>query len=302
MDRLKAMSILVRVVESGSFSAASRDLGIPVATVSRQVTELEAHLGTRLLNRTTRTLAVTDAGLAYLQAARRILDQVEDAEQAAAGEFNTPRGELILTAPVCFGRMHTLPVVRDFLAAYPDINVRLALSDRNLHLMDEHIDMAVRIGPLPDSGLIATRVGEVRTVVVASPDLLAAHGTPKSPQDLAALPGVHFDILSPGARWTFTGRDGKPCEIAPRPRLTVSGADPAIWAACEGVGVTRVLGYQCADAVKSGALRVLLEDYEPAPLPVHLLHAARGNMPTKMRVFLDFAKARLRDRLAALAC
>ncbi|WP_203293564.1 LysR family transcriptional regulator [Maricaulis parjimensis] len=302
MDRLKAMSILVRVVDTGSFSAASRALDIPLATVSRQVTELETHLGTRLLNRTTRTLALTDSGEAYLRAARRILEEVEEAEQTAAGEFQTPRGELVLTAPVCFGRMHTLPVVRDFLAVYPDINVRLNLSDRNLHLMDDHIDMAVRIGPLPDSGLIATRVGEVRTVVVASPDLLARHGTPETPEALSALPGVHFDILSPGARWHFTGPDGQACDVAPRPRLTVSGADPAIWAASEGVGVTRVLGYQCADAVKSGALRVVLEDYEPAPLPVHLLHAARGTMPTKMRVFLDFAKTRLRERLKALAC
>ena len=302
MDRLKAMSILSRVVETGSFSAASRALGIPIATVSRQVTELEAHLGTRLLNRTTRTLALTDTGAAYLQSARRILDAVEDAEQAAAGEFHTPRGELNLTAPVCFGRMHTLPVVRDFLATYPDINVRLTLSDRNLHLMEEHIDMAVRIGPLPDSGLIATRVGEVRTVVVASPELLAAHGTPKTPDELAALPGVHFDLLSPGGRWSLTGPDGRTRDVMPRPRLTVSGADPAVWAACEGVGVTRVLGYQCAAAVKAGALRVLLEDHEPAPLPVHLLHASRGTLPTKMRVFLDFAKSRLRDRLAALAC
>ncbi len=301
MDRLKAMSILVQIVETGSFSGASRALGIPIATVSRQVTDLETHLGTRLLNRTTRTLSLTDAGEAYLQSARRILDAIEEAEQAAAGEFHTPRGELILTAPVCFGRLHVLPVVRDFLVAYPDINVRLALSDRNLHLMDEHIDMAVRIGPLPDSGLIATRIGGVRTVIVASPDLLAAHGTPKTPEDLAALPGVHFDILSPGARWTLTGPDGTSRDVSPRPRLTVSGADPAIWAACEGVGVTRVLDYQCAEAVASGALRILLPDHEPPPLPVHLLHAARGALPTKMRVFLDFAKARLRDRLSALA-
>ncbi|WP_138510415.1 LysR family transcriptional regulator [Maricaulis alexandrii] len=302
MDRLKAMSILVRVVETGSFSAAGRDLGIPLATVSRQVTELEAHLGTRLLNRTTRTLALTDAGQAYLASARRILDQVEEAEQAASGEFHTPRGELSVTAPVCFGHLHTLPVVEEFLAAYPQINVRLTLSDRNLHLMDDHIDMAVRIGPLPDSGLIATKIGEVRTVVVAAPDLLAAHGTPKTPDALSALPGVHFDILSPGGRWSFTGADGKTRDVSPQPRLTVSAAAPAIQAACDGVGVTRVLSYQCAEAVQTGQLRILLDDHEPARLPVHLLHAARGTLPTKMRVFLDFAKTRLRERLTALAC
>ena len=173
MDRLKAMSILVQVVDSGSFSAASRTLGIPLATVSRQVTELETHLGTRLLTRTTRKLALTDAGIAYLASARRVLEDIDEAERTAAGEFHTPRGALNLTAPVCFGRLHTLPVVRDFLAAYPQISVGLTLSDRNLHLMEEHIDMAVRIGALPDSAMVATRIGSVRTVLVASPQLLA---------------------------------------------------------------------------------------------------------------------------------
>jgi DNA-binding transcriptional LysR family regulator len=301
MDRLKAMSILVQVVDSGSFSAASRTLGIPLATVSRQVTELETHLGTRLLARTTRRLALTDAGVAYLASARRVLEDIDEAERAAAGEFHTPRGVLNLTAPVCFGRLHALPVVRDFLAAYPQISVGLTLSDRNLHLLDEHIDMAVRIGALPDSSMVATRVGSVRTVLVASPQLLAAHGTPKTPDQLAALPGVHFDVLSPGGRWSLTPSGGKPVDIACRPRLTVSTADAAVWAACESIGVTRVLGYQCAGAVRDGALRILMEDFEPAPLPVHLIHAGRGALPTKMRVFLDFAKSALKDRLQALA-
>ncbi|WP_291844668.1 LysR family transcriptional regulator [Maricaulis sp.] len=300
MDRLKAMSIIVNVVEKGSFSAASRALGIPLATVSRQVTELEAHLGTRLMTRTTRKLTLTDAGEAYIASARRILDQVDAAERAAAGEFHTPRGELMITAPVSFGRLQVLPVIQDFLAAYPQINVRLALSDRNLHLLDEHIDMAVRIGPLPDSTMIASPVGSVRMVVAASPDLLASCGTPGTPRDLDRLPGVHFDILSPAGRWSFTGPDGKPVEAAPRARLTVSTADAAVSAARDGIGVTRVLGYQCADAVRDGSMRILLEDYEPTPLPVHLLHAGRGAMPGKMRVFLDFAKTRLRERLAAL--
>lgn len=301
MDRLKAMSILVQVVDSGSFSAASRTLGIPLATVSRQVTELEAHLGTRLLTRTTRKLALTDAGIAYLASARRVLEDIDEAERTAAGEFHTPRGALNLTAPVCFGRLHTLPVVRDFLAAYPQISVGLTLSDRNLHLMEEHIDMAVRIGALPDSSMVATRIGSVRTVLVASPQLLAAHGTPKTPDDIAALPGVHFDVLSPGGRWSLTPPDGKPVDIACPPRLTVSAAAAAVWAASEGIGVTRVLSYQCADAVRDGSLRILMEDFEPAPLPVHLIHARRGALPTKMRVFLDFAKAALKDRLAAIA-
>ncbi len=300
MDRLKAMSILVRVIETGSFSAASRALGIPLATVSRQVSDLESHLGTRLLTRTTRKLDLTDAGEAYIASARRILDEIDAAERRAAGEFHAPRGELMITAPVAFGRLQVLPVIRDFLAAYPQINIHLALSDRNLHLMEEHLDMAVRIGPLPDSGMIATRVGSVRTVVVASPALLAACGTPARPADLETLPGVHFDILSPGGRWSLVDVDGNPVVATPRARLTVSSADAAVSAARDGVGVTRVLSYQCAAAVGDGSLRVLLEDHEPAPLPVHLMHAGGGALPSKMRVFLDFAKSRLRERLAAL--
>lgn len=301
MDRLKAMSILVQVVDSGSFSAASRRLGIPLATVSRQISDLEQHLGTRLLARTTRRLALTDTGIAYLATARRVLEDIDEAERVAAGEFHAPRGALNLTAPVCFGRLHTLPVVRDFLAAYPQISVALTLSDRNLHLLDDHIDMAVRIGALPDSGMVATRIGSVRTVLVASPQLLAAHGTPKTPDDIAALPGVHFDVLSPGGRWSLTPPGGKPVDIACQPRLTVSAADAAVWAAGEGVGVTRLLSYQCADAVRDGTLRILLEEFEPPPLPVHLIHASRGALPTKMRVFLDFAKVKLKARLQAIA-
>ncbi len=160
------MTIVLRVVEKGSFSAASRELGIPLATVSRKVNELETHLGIRLLVRTTRKVGLTDAGAAYVASARRILEEIDETERIAAGEFHAPRGELVLTAPVLFGRLYILPVVTDFLAAYPEINIRLLLLDRNLHLLDDHIDMAARIGPLPDSGMVATRIGSMRTVVV----------------------------------------------------------------------------------------------------------------------------------------
>ncbi|MBV8442989.1 MAG: LysR family transcriptional regulator, partial [Hyphomicrobiales bacterium] len=171
MDRLEAMKILLRVVDTGSFSAASRALGVPLATVSRKVGELEAHLGTRLLTRTTRKVTMTDAGAAYVVSARRILDELDETERVASGEFNAPRGELVVTAPILFERLHILPVIAEFLATYPEINVRLALADRNLHLLDDHVDMAVRIGALPDSGMVATRIGSMRTVVCASPDL-----------------------------------------------------------------------------------------------------------------------------------
>jgi len=300
MDRLEAMAILLRVVAKQSFSAASRELGVPLATVSRKVSELETHIGTKLLVRTTRKVALTDAGATYVAAAKRILEEIDETERVTAGEFHAPRGELVLTAPVLFGRLHILPLVADFLAAYPEIDVRLLLSDRNMHLIEDHIDMAVRIGPLPDSSMIATRVGSMRTVVCVSPKLTAAHGTPKKPEDIAPLPCVSFDFLSPALAWSFRVKDsGSTIDVPIRPRLSVSTAEAAVWAAAKGVGATRVLHYQCADAVRDGSLRIVLADFEVAPLPVHLLHAARGELPSKMRVFLDFAAGRLRERLIA---
>ena len=291
MDRLETMTILLRVVDRGSFSAASRDLGVPLATVSRKVNELEAHLGIKLLVRTTRKVALTDVGSAYVASTRRILDEIDETERIAAGEFHVPRGELILTAPILFGRLHILPIVTEFLAAYPQINVRMLLTDRNLHLIEEHVDMAVRIGPLPDSTTIATRVGLMRTVVCASPKLLAEQGVPKSPEDLAGLPCVNFELLSPASAWPY---------MPIRPRLSVTTAEAAVWAAAQGLGVTRVLHYQCADAINDGSLRIILANFEVEPLPVHLLHAARGALPAKLRVFLDFAAGRLREGLSSL--
>jgi DNA-binding transcriptional LysR family regulator len=301
MDRLEAMTILLRVVDKGSFSAAGRDLDVPLATVSRKVNELEGHLGTRLLVRTTRKVALTDAGVTYVASARRILDEIDETERVAAGEFHVPRGELILTAPVFFGRLHILPIVTEFLAAYPEINVRLLLSDRNLHLIEDHVDMAVRIGPLPDSSMIATRVGSMRTVVCASPKLLSGHGVPKSPQDLAGLPCVSFEFLSRGSTWPFRLKNAKGATEMPiRPRLTVTTAEAAVWAAAQSMGTTRVLHYQCADAVRDGSLRIILTDFELEPLPVHLIHAGGGALPWKMRGFLDFAAGRVRERLRSL--
>ncbi len=269
---------------------------MPLATVSRKIGELEAHLGTRLLVRTTRKLALTDAGRVYLAAARRILGEVEEAERIAAGEFQVPRGELVLTAPVLFGRLHILPIVAAFLETYPEIRVRLRFSDRNVDLVDEHVDMAVRIGALPDSSMIATRAGSMRVVVCASPALLAAHGEPVSPQGVAALPCVSFESLSAGSAWEFR-QEGRLVQVPVRPRLSVSTAEAAVWAAARGVGVTRVLQYQCADAVRDGSLQLVLAGFEVTPLPVHLVHAAQGDLPLKMRVFLDFAVGRLRPVL-----
>lgn len=298
MDRLEAMSILIAAVEAGSFSAASRKLGTPLPTVSRKVSELEAHLKTRLLIRSTRKLSVTDAGAAYVAACKRILEQVGDAEAQASGEYNAPRGELVVTAPIVFGRLHVLPVVDAFLEKFPDINVRMTLSDANVSLVDDHVDMAVRIGALPDSSMIATRVGSVRRVVCGSPRYFAAHGTPKTPEDLAALTCITFAGLG-GTAWTFPSHGRGPARPAnPLCRLAINTAEAAIDAAIAGVGVTQVLSYQVARAVGDGQLRIVLKDYEPDPIPVSLVHAGQGLLPLKMRSFLEFAVPRLRRSLA----
>lgn len=296
MDRLEAMSLFVAAVEAGSLSAAGRRFGIPLATVSRKVSDLERHLKTRLLNRSTRQLTLTDAGHAYLAACHRILDEVGEAERTAAGEYSIPTGELIITAPIVFGRLHVLPVVTGFLAAYPDVAIRLMLADRITQLTEEHIDLAVRVGELPDSSLVATRIGSIRRVVCASPAYLAKHGTPETPRDLAAHSCITFEGLTVPAAWTFaTGKSEFAVPI--RSRLRVNTAEAAIDAAIAGVGMTRVLSYQITAAVRSGTLRTVLEAFEPQPWPVSLVHAGQGLLPVKLRAFLDFAAPRLKKRL-----
>jgi DNA-binding transcriptional LysR family regulator len=299
MDRLEAMSLLVSVAEAGSLSAAGRKLGVPLPTVSRKISELEAHLKTRLLTRSTRKLALTDAGAAYVTAAKRILDEVGAAERAASGESAAPRGDLVVTAPIVFGRLHVLPVITEFLARWSEINVRLVLSDRNLHLIDDHIDVAVRIGALADSALAATKVGSVRRVVCGSPAYFAAHGAPKRPEDLTALTAVTFDQLSSSEHWIFPDPKSKREIRAPvRSRLAVNTAEAAIDGAAAGLGVARVLSYQVAQAVLDGHIEIVLAEYEPAPAPVSLIHAGHGLTPLKVRVLLNFAAPRLRARLA----
>jgi len=299
MDRLDAMSVLVAVVETGSLSAASRKLGAPLPTVSRKVSELEAHLNARLLIRSTRKLVLTEAGAAYVAACTRILEQVGEAERAASGEYSSPRGDLVVTAPIVFGRLHVLPAVNDFIANYPKINVRLALSDRNVHLIDDHIDLAVRIGALQDSSMVASRVGTVRRVVCASPAYLAGVGTPQVPEDLAALACVNFDDFTSATAWTFSSAETRSERAVPiHSRLSVNTAEAAIDAAVAGVGVTRVLSYQAANAVAEGRLKIVLAPYEPEPLPINLVHVGQSMLPLKTRAFLDFAAPRIRERAA----
>lgn len=290
------MSILLTVVDTGSLSAAARRLGMPLPTVSRKVAELEAHLRTRLLHRTTRQLSLTEAGAAYVAACRRILDEIGEAERIATGEYAAPKGDLAVTAPIVFGRLHIVPVVAEFLAQYPQIRISLLLTDRVVHLMEEQIDVALRIGELPDSTLIASRVGTVRSVVCASPAYLAKRGVPASPEELAAHDCISFDVLESRRAWVFG--EGKLARSVPVvSRLAVNTAEAAIAAATLGAGLVRVLSYQVADAVGDGLLDIVLQDDEPAPLPVSLVHKGQTPLPRKLRVFLDFAAPRLSARI-----
>jgi DNA-binding transcriptional LysR family regulator len=299
MDRFEAMSVLVAVAEAGSLTAAARRLGMPLATVSRKISELEADIGAQLLTRAGRRAEPTEAGRSYVAAARRILEDVAYAERAAAGEFSTPKGELILTAPIVFGRLHVLPVVMAFLDAYTEISVRLVQSDRVLDLAETQVDLAVRIAELPDSSLIARRVGTIRRVICGSPAYLAARGVPQSPADLRAHDCIGVEGLFEPAAWTFATNYGTET-VALRSRLFVNTAEAAVDAAIAGMGVTRVLSYQAAGAVRAGALEVVLQSFEPPPAPVSLVYAGRGPLPLKLRAFLDFAAPRLRARLAEI--
>jgi DNA-binding transcriptional LysR family regulator len=295
MDRIDAMSVFVAVVDAGSLSAAARRLHMPLPTVSRKVSDLEAHLKARLLNRSTRQLSLTDAGSVYIAACRRILEQLGEAERSAAGEYTEPRGDLMISAPLVFGRVHLLPVVSDFLKAYPQVDVRLVLGDRINNLLQEHLDLALRIGELTDAGLIATRVGQTRRVVCASPAYLAERGTPRRPADLADHRCVVFDGLTAADEWVF--KAGRTSVSVPlQPRLIVNTAEAAIDAAAAGVGLTRVLCYQIAGALQEGTLVKVLEPFEPAPAPISLIYTRQPRLAQKLRAFLDFAAPRLRAR------
>jgi len=298
MDRLDAMSVVVAVGEGGSLSAAARRLGVPLPTVSRRVSDLETHLNTRLFNRSTRRLTLTDAGQAYLHACKRILEDVTETERAASGEFNAPRGDLVISAPIVFGRLHVLPTITAFLKVYPDVRIRFVQGDRLINLLEEHVDLAIRIGNLADSGLVATRCGSTRRVVCGSPGYFGEFGTPKHPTDLGAHAVISFEGLSSPDTWVFKA---EPTEIAVpiRPKLTVNTAEAAIDAAIEGVGLTRVLSYQIERAVKAGVLVTTLKRFEPAPTPISLVYPSQRRLPLNVRAFLDFAAPRLRTRLVS---
>jgi DNA-binding transcriptional LysR family regulator len=297
MDRLEAMSTFLAVVEHGSLSAASRRLKTPLATVSRKVSELESRLRTKLFDRTTHKLVLTGAGSSYVDACKRILADVTEAERAASGEYVAPTGELTVTAPVGIGRIYLIPILADFFKAYPEIDVSLIMTNRVLNLQQEQIDVGVRIGALPDSSIIAIRVGAVRRVVCASPAYLAARGRPRTPDDLAGHDCVTFAGSVSSDVWTFV-RDKTNVAVPVHGRLVVDTVEAVPDAACAGIGIVSGFSYYAKTALESGALTTLLDEFQPAPLPVHLVYTANRFLPIKVRAFLDFAAPRLKRDFA----
>jgi DNA-binding transcriptional LysR family regulator len=300
MNRLEAMTVFVTAMEDGSLSAAGRRLNMPLPTVSRKLSDLEAHLGVRLLIRSPRKLTLTEAGRDYLAACRDILDRVSEAELVATGSYAKARGQLVVAAPVVFGRLHVVPTIADFVAQFSDVDVRLVLGDRYVNLVEENVDVAIRIGDLPDSSLVATTLGTITKVVCASPAYLAQHGTPTVPADLGQHRCVKFENVRSSSEWLFPGPRGT-ASVSVRSRLTVNSADAALAACAAGVGITRVLSYQAAEAFRQGTLVRLLADHEPEAMPVRLVHVGQGRLPMKSRAFLDFVAPRLREVLRALS-
>jgi DNA-binding transcriptional LysR family regulator len=297
MDRLEAMEIFLAAVEGGSLSSAGRKLGMPLTTVSRKISDLERHLNARLLERSTRKVMPTDAGLDFVAACKAVLQSVHEAERTVAGEYTTPRGDLTVTAPICFGRMHVLPVINAFLERYPDVDVRLVLSDGDCDLQEDRVDVAIRIMNLPDSSLVATRIAHVRPVVCASPEYLERAGRPGHPFELARHACITTGSALAPTPWSFR-IDGTEMKLPVRPRLVATTSEAAIDAAIASVGVTQTLCCQTQSARAAGLLEVVLGAYESKPLPIHFVYRRRDRVPMKLRSFLDFAGPRLRVRLA----
>jgi DNA-binding transcriptional LysR family regulator len=296
LDRLDAMSVLLAAVESGSFSKASRKLRQPLATVSRKVAELEAYLNATLLIRSPKGLELTPAGRSYVAGVRTILEQLGEVERTAAGEYAEPKGDLVVTAPVMFGRLHVLPVATRFLEAFPDVAVKLVLTDRVTHFLDDQVDVALRIGDLPDSSLMTTQLGTVRRVMCASPAYLTARGIPETLEDLAGHSVISFDNVSTPSIWIFES-NGAEVTATFSARLSVNMIDAAIDAGLAGTGLIRAVSYQVADFVRAHRLTIVLEAFEPSPIPVHLIYDRQSRLPLKMRAFIDFVVPRLRERL-----
>ena len=293
MDRLDAIAAFVEVAERRGFAPAARHLGVSPSTVTRLVASLEERLSIRVLHRTTRSVTLTAAGERYLVRARRVLADIDEAERAARAERTEPTGRFVVTAPRLFGRREVAPLVCTFLARYPAVRGELRLSDRVVNLVEEGIDVAVRIAHLDDSTLVARRLGATRRVVVASPEYLASHGVPRHPHDLASHAIIHFSADSAPAEWRFE-REGRQERFASVPRFATNAADAAIALAERGAGLTMALGYQVADAVASGRLQIVLAAHEPAPLPIQIVYPSARQLSASVRCFVDLAVATCR--------
>ena len=300
MDKLFAMRTFVEICDRGSLTAAGEGLGKSQPTIVRILANLEASLGVRLLRRTTRRLALTEEGRGYLDQCRRILDDIANAERALTAGDATPRGQLRITAPVTFGQRHVAPITVEFLKAYPDVQIELLLLDRVVDLLEEGIDLALRIGPLADSSMIAKGVGSMRRVLVASPELLATTGVPEHPEALHNQPAVLFRGLGSQEIWHFY-QDNKTVPIKVRGIYGSNQATPAVDACVAGIGFGMFLAYQVAEEVRSGELEILLDDFEAQPAPVSLVYSDARLMSPSLRVLIEFARERLRTSLLEIA-
>ncbi|MCO7521378.1 MULTISPECIES: LysR family transcriptional regulator [unclassified Pseudomonas] len=295
MDQIHLMKVFVAVGELESFAAAARRLAISPAAVTRAVTALEEQLGVKLLLRTTRSVRLTEAGGRYLQDTRHILASIVEANEAAAGINAAPKGDLAVTAPILFGKNFVMPCIVRYLQQYPEVDVSAYFLDRVVNLVEEGLDVAVRIGQLPDSGLKALRVGSMRRLLCASPEYLERHGTPRHPSQLQEHEVIAAGTLSPRTDWRFGAIDD-PTLIRMKPRLTVTSNDAAIAAASAGLGIARLLSYQVADELAAGRLQVILAEYEEAPWPIHILHRESKYGSTKVRTFIDMLAEHLRSQ------
>lgn len=298
MDRLETMRVFVAVAEEASFAAAARRLVLSPPAVTRAVTALEERIGASLLHRTTRIVRLTEAGARFLADCKRILGEIEEAEAVAAGAHTEPRGLLTVTASTMFGRVFVAPVLLDFLGRHPHVSARTMFFDRIVDILEEGIDVAVRISHLPDSSLTAVRVGSVRRVLCASPGYLAERGTPETPADLAHHDAIAFGPVTPQAEWTL-GAGAETVTVSPPTRLLANTAEVAIAAAVAGRGITRVLSYMIEPDVRAGRLAIVLPAYEPPPVPIHVVHAEGRRAAARVRAFVDFAVERLRAALGA---
>ncbi|MGM4923930.1 LysR family transcriptional regulator [Tardiphaga sp. 804_B3_N1_9] len=288
MDRIEAMTVFVAVADLQGFAPAARKLGLSASAVTRMVAALEERLGARLLQRTTRSVMLTDVGARYLQRARQILADIEEAEGSAQAERARPTGRLVVSAPVGFGRLHVTPLISAYLQRYPDVSGELRLTDRMVSLVEDGIDVAVRIGHLPDSSLVARHVGSMPRIVVASPDYLVRRGQPETPDDIAKHDTIQFGVIASAPEWRFV-QDGDDIRITHMPRFTTDVADAAIWHAEHGGGLTRVLAYQAADALVAGRLKRVLTQFEPPAVPIHIVYPTSRLLSAKVRVFIDLA-------------